>query len=235
MLNQSTRSVIDGGPNTQQTINDDGETEITVCVNAISPLAAKLADGVLTVTLCALILYCVVTGLFIRDTSMAQRVVTMLAPVPTYFMLKWALYSVFTQSKSVAFTPDTITLIKFGIRRFDRSLGVKFALYEHPKAGIEKKRIELREAKRTVRWYSRALKPYYQTAHVLVLEYMGQPNIVGSIYSYPKAKEIVARLSAVNEIIGRYGDTNHGTPVTPDQDWSDVAGGLPGSQSGGLS
>ena len=93
--------------------------------------------------------------------------------------------------------------------------------------------MELRETKRKVRWYTRPLKPYYQNAKIISLEYMGQRNDICACYPVENAQTIVARLTAAQEVIAGYGSTGRGTALTPSQQWDRQAGGL--RNTGGLS
>lgn len=226
MSKKRTRSIIDGGPVTHKRTTPDGKTVITVTLKAINPFMAKVAD-LATLTSTGIFTLGAFTGaVLVEDATLATRLLIAALPLPAYFMFKGGFHHILARSKLVTFTSNTVSVRRVLMHHFDRKLGVKFALYPHPKADLEEKRIELRKAKREVRSFTRPIKPYYQNSYRLVLEYMGQPNVIMSIYKHEKAQEIVARLTAVNEIIGRYDGASQGTATTPGQDWSKSAGSL---------
>lgn len=227
MTNPRTRSVLDGGPVTKKTTDKDGQTTITVWVRAISPLMAKIADYTSYVATGAAAIASFSGAVMLEDAAIAGSLAMLALPVPAFFASKFITYRAFARTKPVVFTPETVAYTRFLRERvFDTNLPVKFVLHTHPRVKIEADKIELREAKRTVRWYTQRLKPYYQNSHLLVLEYMGQPNIIMSIYNQQKAQEIVARLTAVSEVIGGYGGSHRGTATSPASDWGAQAGGL---------
>ena len=234
MTKPTTLSVLAGGPTTRQTTSD-GQTSITVHVKALPPFLAKVAD-VLTLIFSGLTGLLLIGGaVFIPDASNAQRLIMCVLLVPAYFAIKAASYHLLSLTKPVRFEGDTITFRSwFRMKRFDSNVGIKFVLHDHPRARLEENKMELRETKRKVRWYTRPLKPYYQDSKIISLEYMGQRNDICACYRLQEAQKIVARLTAAQDVIAGYGRTGRGTAMTPAQQWDLQAGGLQGS-TGGLS
>jgi len=227
MSKSNTRSVLDGGPVTRKAKDSNGQTTITVIVKAIGPFGARMADYATMGVTGAIAIAGISGGIMIEDAALTQRLMMFALPVPGFFVAKILAYRLLAKTKPVVFTPETVLYSRyFRTRRFDSNLQIKFVLHTHPKAEFEANKMQLRETKRKVRWYTRPLKPYYQKSYLLVLEYMGQPNIITSIYTAQKSQEVVARLTAVSEVIGSYGSSGQGTATTPAADWAEQAGGV---------
>lgn len=229
-----TRSVLAGGPRTRKKLYA-GETSISVQVRALPPFFAKVADYA-TLLLTAMLAIGLFTGaILIPDASHAQRLIMCVLPVPAYFVIKAASYHLLSLTKPVRFENETIAFRSwFRMKRFDSNVGIKFVLHDHPRTRIEENKMELRETKRKIRWYTRPLKPYYQDAKIISLEYMGQRNDICACYRIQEAQKIVARLTAAQDVIAGYGRTGRGTALTPAQQWDVQAGGLQ-RDAGGLS
>ena len=227
MSKSNARSVLDGKPYTRETKDSNGNTTITVNVKALSAIGARLADYATIGVTGAVTIACISGGIIIEDASLMQRLVMCALPIPAFFLVKRCFYSAFAKTKPVVFTPETTTYSRFlRTLSFDSGFPIKFVLHTHPKADIEANKMQLRETKRKVKWYTRPLKPYYQNSYLLVLEYMGQPNVIMTIYTRQKAQEVVAKLTAVSEIIRSYGSSGGGTATTPAADWAKQAGGV---------
>lgn len=226
-MSKRIRKITDGGPVTKEGKDEEGKTKITINVKFITPFMARMADYATIATTGAIAMLSIGGAISIQEASPVQRLVITTLPLPAYIFAKYVFYNALSRTRLVAFTPETVGFSKgFKTHYFDRNLGVKFGIREHPKADLEATKIELRETKRKVRWYTRPIKPYYQKSYVLVLEYMGQPNIIAVIYGLENAQKIVARLTAVNEIIRSYGESAQGVATSPEQDWGKTAGGL---------
>jgi len=227
MSKLNTRSVLDGKPYTRETTDSNGQTTITVNVKAIGAIGARMADYATIGVTGAIAVASIGGGIIIEDATLMQRLVMWTLPIPAFFLVKRFFYSAFAKTKPVVFPPETTTYPRFfRAQRFDSNFPIKFVLHTHPKAEIEANKMQLRETKRKVKWYTRPLKPYYQESYLLVLEYMGQPNIIMTIYNRQKAREIVAKLTAVSEVIRSYGSSGQGTATTPAADWANQAGGV---------
>ena len=225
MKNSNTRSIFDGDPVTTETIDNDGNKTITVNIEALNPFMAKVADGLTKITTGITAVAAIIGSIAIQDVSITQQVIMLALPIPVYFIAQRGFYKLLSRTIPVKFTPKTHSFRKgFTIKSFDVAMGIKYIIEDHPQNEREKLAYALKEEKRDVKWYSRPLKPYRQNASALILEYMGQPNLIAYVYPTLKAKAYVARLTAVSDVMARHGSASGGVALSPRQEWESQAG-----------
>lgn len=229
MFIKRTQSVFDGGPVTHERIDKNGQLTITVQVKAIGPKMSQLADflsyGVAGVTAIASI----GGAIMLNEASPVKRGAMLFIPIPTYFAAKHVFYQMFSRTKPVRCTLETTSFRKgLRIKHFDMNMPCGWLINEHPKAGLEKRKSEVRKEKQKLAtpssfslpfYFKPFHEPYLANSRIVSFEYMGQRIDLIKTKSLEEAQEIVARLNAVHEVIEGRSSSDRGIATSPDQAW----------------
>lgn len=127
------------------------------------------------------------------------------------------------KTATVYFTEKAIYLEgKKGQIRLDRHHRHRFVMYEHPKAVIERDKIEIAKAKGQTNWVR-----YYSDSFVIALEYLGQRYDIAEVMRRNDAEVIIARFNLCDEYLDDLANSRKTNPLNPEDEWHDPTGGLP--------
>ncbi|NKB56924.1 MAG: hypothetical protein GKS00_11365 [Alphaproteobacteria bacterium] len=216
-----------GGPPTIVTTDNNGTTNITVQLHAVTPLRAKLSLYAALVSGAALLAFG--TQSLIIDGSFSALAFAKLggASVLTVPLALLALRQLLKRSATVRFTPNRITVHKIlGARFFERAHPHSFVLLPHDKAEKEQDRHAFLDRKRPPKWWSLKRKKYYSTSFHVVLECFGERHDILTVYGRKKATAFQARLQACDAVMDGADFGDSGISLSPDADWNVEAGGL---------
>lgn len=221
------QSPFEGQPTTTKITDDKGRTNYKVDIQAMTPLRARIADWLSTTASILTFGGGVFIAFNLSEPDTAKVFALLAAPIPAYFIAKGALYEVMQKTVSVMFTPDEFTVsTAFGTKRFDRNMPHKFTLYVHDKAQREEEVLSYRESKRQHHWWAWKLKRYFGRSYHLSFDYLDQRNVLLTIYKRKTAHKILTRLNAVRQVMDNQTNQGAGQALSPEEDWSQQAGGL---------
>lgn len=222
------KSPFEGEPRTEQTFDEAGHMSFTVTTRTLSPLRARIADGLTA----ALIAYVVLIGIAVGIREQDPWAWLFLCGIPLIFcrvIRRWVAHE-FRQKAVMSFTDNSFS-VKRGLRgkteSFDRRHAHRFALIQHDRAREEQLRHEYErqedQLKRRTVWRA----PYYQDSYVVSFEYLGQRNDLIEVYGRPQALAILARLKACDEVMESQARKGNGVPLHPRDEWGDQPGDIP--------
>lgn len=221
------KAILSGKPKTKLKTHRNGTQSIKVYPRALGPRMAKVTKA-LTLASTACMTFCSVGAvIWLHESALIFQLSPLAVPVPFYFGTKAFSEWWLSRQKSVHFSAESITFWS-GLKRrkIDVRLDHNWVLHPHPKTDKEAREIELKCAKRPIKWYTRPIEPYFGQSYIVSLEVLGQRNDLMCVYTHEKAQKIFSRLSAVSEIVKGFNSGNEGIALTVEQDWANQAGGL---------
>ena len=220
-------SALSGGPQTTETINDQGEQEITVSPASLTPLRARLVDWLAVGSGFMAGVAGIAGAIHFGLDPLAGFGVAIAAPVFGYFGGKEMFQDLLQKRTCVVFTPEQFIVHGlFGERRFDRNLPSKFTLYVHDKARREEEILSFKENRPGRKWWMRPPKRYYGQSFHLSFDYLDQRHDLMTIYGRKNAQIILARLKACDEVMNGYAGKGNGQALEPESDWAPQSGEL---------
>lgn len=220
------KSPFDGFPETRQH-EKDGKLTFTVKPRVLTPIAAKAADY-LTIASLSYWAFC----LFIAAEDQS---ISSLWGWGLYWGSLLLFYPVFLWFwQSLLKTGNTLELDEeefrigglFSCEKYNRKLPHSFALIQHDKTKTEQMKHEFEVRKENARGNVIMKKPYYAESFHLTYEYLGQRNDVLEIYGHKEALAVVARLKAIDDVLGGITLGGQGIPLKPEDQWETGPGDL---------
>jgi hypothetical protein len=216
-----------GYPATREEIGTDGTVAFHVTARVLTPIRARIADQLGTVTAVAVTVICV---LYVADRS--SNLLALVLAGSTWF-LRPAFERIWREAlrRSLQLV---VTKTEFRCRLwlqwivFDRSLPHKLALKFHDLARWERDQHELKVLK--AQQVKKIVQPrrYYQESYHFVYELLGQRNDIGEIFGKPDADAVLRRLNAIDEVLNARARRSDGTPLRPGDQWAEQPGAIPG-------
>jgi hypothetical protein len=222
-----TQSPFEGKPTTRKFTNSKSQTCYRVTIEAMTPMRTRLADWLSGVAAIGALVGGIKIITMLPELEGWMVAGLLASPLPSYFIAKVGLNEAMRKTVRVEFTPDEFLVYGlFGIKRFDRHIPHKFALYVHDRAEREENVLSYRESKRQRYWWAWKLKRYCGQSYHLSFDYLDQRNVVMTIFKRRTAHNILARLNAVKQVMDNEVNNGAGQALTPEQDWSPQAGAL---------
>lgn len=227
MFKSKTPAPFTGWPRTRLLHDRKGKPRFEIEITALTPLRAKIADGVSILAMLGGM------ALTVTDTAQTENpepwhwVAAIAVPILFQPLLKWMFRQQFKKTTRVQLTEDAITVRGFPKRTYDRRLRHSFSVEEHDESQHE--RVALARIVRQAARRGRDLEPtiYYGEARHLVLQHLGQRRDITAVFGVKEAEDASARLNACDDHLNSLLGKSAGTAFDPDDDWSDAPGGLP--------
>lgn len=219
-----------GKPVTTETKDEQGRSTYSVELSALTPLRARVADWLSGIASFAVGIGALRLIFMLHVSNTPQILALLVAPLPAYWIARYALYRGMQKTVHVMFTPEHFTIRRMlGNKTFDRNLPHSFALYVHDRAGREEEVLSYKESKLKNSWWPWALKRYLGRSYHLSFDYLDQRNEIMTVYRRKHAHAMLARLNAVRRVMDNEAGFGSGQALAPERDWTAQPGELAGS------
>jgi hypothetical protein len=228
--NARTLSPFDGGPATHERLDEHGNPVITVRICEWTPLRLKWAEalgviaGILIGALDGYVLY------ILGVTGPALLIAWLLILMAGGYLAMDFIHGKMLKRTEVVFTPQEFR-VKDGTEWFvyDRTLNHRFLMMKHDRAREEREKHDLQIRRAQMRGNVIAITRYYDDSYHIVFDYLGQRFDVVTVYDQKRATAVAARLKACDQVMDTKGKMGEGEVMSPDEQWGEVPGKLPGT------
>lgn len=227
-MNSPMKSPLEGRPATFALTGEDGRLAFQVMPHELTPLRAKLADGISS--LCGLGLFAasMVTLPDWRHPDLSVLVAAIAGAAIGSWVLHFAARQAFRVTTRIEMDLDSIRVQRvLGWKSYDRRLAHRFALLPHDHAELERRRNELDTREAAARGQVVQKPVYYGDSFHVVLVYEGHRVDLLSVFGRQQAAAVVARLQYCDRQLEQ--EAKHvGAGDNPhvDGDWHQSPGGL---------
>jgi hypothetical protein len=217
---RTSRSPFDGYPETREETSENGRPCFRVTAKVLTPLRAKIADRLGTVTAAA----GTVAGLIYASDHNYPPIVLF---ATAGLWLGKPLFEKLWREGIRRSVEIIVTEAEFSFRDwtgrwivFDRNLQHSYALRLHDLARRERDEHELQVLK--AQQLKKIVQPrrYFQESYHLVYEFLGQRNDITEIYALPEAQAVQKRLRAIDDVLKARAARGQGTPLKPEDQWA---------------
>jgi len=216
-----------GKPETTKHIDSNGDLSFIVKTRSLIPeavFAAKMMAWIMAMFI-SLIGFAYVVGN--EDVHGGYLVIVIYLGFILYecFFNLWK--EILKQSKVFEITKDHF-IVKHWPRDkiFDRKLDHKISLLPHRLTRWEEDQYELECKRKEKLGKVHERERLFTDSYHLSYEYLGQTNILLTIFSVGEAVCIASRLRACNDVLDAHYGIANGTPISPDQQWQDRSGDI---------
>lgn len=219
---------LEGSPRAVVRNDANGHPRFRVMPFALTPLRAKLADGIAALALLGLLFVAIAWVIDRLDAPLGGTASRLAFLVVIYVVVAGVVRLALQKPSWIEMSTEAITVRRlFGSQRFDRNIEHSFALLMHDKAHDEQRRNEFAERKASAKGSVIQMEEYYAKSFHVVLVYAGQRRDLLTVYGQKDAASIVARLQYCDRCLNEAMRMGGGIHERPEDEWNDVPGGLP--------
>lgn len=227
MMFRKVEQPLRGRPHTRESKDANGQPSFTIRAFELTPLRAKVADGINAALLLMMI--------FVAVCWVIDRFHAPLAGTASRLVFLAAVYLVMAALVRLAlhrFTRIDMSTTAIAVRRllgwqrFDRNIEHSFALLFHDAARQEQKDNEFDVRKASAKGEVIRKVDYYGESFHVVMVYAGQRRDLLTVYGQKEASAIVARLQYCDRCLNEAMRMGGGIHQRPEDEWNDVPGGL---------
>ncbi|CAD0261115.1 hypothetical protein F6476_01125 [Pseudomonas umsongensis] len=227
-MNSPMKSPLTGRPPTRQTTDEAGLLSFKVTPRELTPIRAKLANGISSVIGLGLAAVNFIPLLQERHLYLQDLVAAIGVTVLGYYLLRWVTLEACRVTTRIELRMDQAKVRRLsGWESYDRRIEHRFVLLPHDEAEHEQRCHDL--ATRKAAANGQVLQPpiYYGDSFHVVLVYAGHRIDLMTVYGRQQAAAIVARLQHCDQILDAEAKrVGAGKNPHIDGEWPHSPGGL---------
>lgn len=222
---QSYVNPLSGRPRTREYCGPNGELQFEIRARELTPLRARIADGVKALFDGVATVYGVV---WVVTEPITVELLTQLGILwLTLRTVAWVAKQLLKKRTRIRMVPGAISVRRwYGWRHHDRNIEHRFALQFHDRAQEEQQQHDFETREESARGQIIRKIAYYGESFHVVLVHAGHRIDLLTVYGRQESTAIVARLQYCDRRLNEAVNMGGGINQHPEDEWDDSPGGL---------